>query len=406
MTPTSALVWSFTEDKKAKHLRVWRETEKANEVVQVYDKPVDPKEGFFHISVEGLAPGTRYHYAFLEGSEGSWTGRSRIGSFRTAFADDCKQPLTIAATSCTNSKKFTEFKALQLMAKEDFDLLCHLGDFSYNDGATTPEEYHTKWKGTLQIPGYVELLARSGLYATWDDHETTNDDKLYDLSPERRKIARDSYLQHVPQPQDRPGGAFWASYRWGQTAEFFVLDCRGERKPDEKIYISQEQMDWVKKAISDSPCHFKVVLNSVPIIKWTDIWKIAINDRWEGYAKQRDELLDHITSNKIRNVWFLGGDYHVGVVAKLEQEGPRSNMWEIMVGPGGNKVPTSLLTLLELQKDDMEVVAPSAQFKFFNPHPAATMITFDPIQDNVHVVFTDPETGKAVFDETISQPKA
>lgn len=406
MAPTSALVWSFTEDKLAKHLKVWRETDKANEVAVVFDKEVEPKEGFFHISVEGLAPGTRYNYAFLEGKEDSWTGRSRIGSFRTAFADDCLEPITIAATACTNYKKFKEFKALDIMAKEEFDLFCHLGDFSYNDGASNPEEYHEKWKATLQTPGYAELLARSGLYATWDDHEVINDDKLYKQTPEFRKMARDSYLQHVPQPQDRPGGAFWASYRWGKTAEFFVLDCRGERVPDEKIYISKEQMDWVKKALSDSPCHFKVVLNSVPIIAWPSLWKIALKDRWEGYPKQRDELLDHITSSNIKNVWFLGGDYHVGVVAKVEKEGPRSNLWEIMVGPGGNKVPSSLLSLLEFAKDDMEAVAPAAQFDLFNPHPAATMITFDPASDTVHVKFTDPETNKVVFDKKLSQSKS
>ena len=402
MKSSSALLWCFVEDNSPKYLRVWRPSDKKGHIQEVMFKKVTPKEGYFHIPVEGLAPGKRYHYAFLAGDGKSFSSRSRMGSFTTAFAQDCVQPLTIAATACTNVKRFPTFKALQLSAKKDVDLFCHMGDMSYNDGATTKPQYRAKWRKTLQAPGYPELLAHTGFYSTWDDHETVDNSKLYDVPESLRKMGRERYLEAIPQHRDK-NDRFWTSFRWGKSVEFFVLDCRGERIPDKKIYISQEQMDWCKKALKESPCHFKVLLNSVPIIQFPEIWKVVIGDRWQGYEAQRNELLDFITNEKLKNVWFLGGDYHLGVVARLEKEGARSNLWEIMAGPGGNIPPKILLSVIESLGDDLELLAPKEQFDLFRVAPSATFITFDPIQDHVRIQFVDPDTEKVVYDKTIQQ---
>lgn len=403
MTSSGALLWTFVEDDTPKQLRVWRKAEGDDSIQLVIDREATPKEGFIHETVEGLKPGQRYHFAFFVRDNNNDTARSRIGSFYTAFADNCLQPITLAATACTYVKRYPVFKSLQWMAKQDIHLSCHLGDMSYNDGAETKKAFHNKWKKTLQAPGYPEFLAHTGLYATWDDHESTDNSKLYDKPASFRELARDSYFQHTVQPQNLPNKRFWSSYRWGTTAEFFVLDCRGERQPDKNIYISQEQMDWLKKSLKESPCHFKILLNSVPIIKFTPIWIVAEDDRWEGYHNQREELLDHITTQNISNVWFLGGDYHIGVVAKVEREGPRSNLWEILVGPGGNHPPEVLANVLGSMEGNEEAIAPPDQFKYIAGKAAATLITFDPIEDTVHVKFVDPETEKVDFETTLSQ---
>ena len=65
----------------------------------------------------------------------------------------------------------------------------------------------------------------------------------------------------------------WRSFRWGHSAEVFVLDCRGERRPStrsvnptrESVYISRAQMDWLKAGLRASPAVFKFIVNSVPI---------------------------------------------------------------------------------------------------------------------------------------------
>ena len=41
-------------------------------------------------------------------------------------------------------------------------------------------------------------------------------------------------------------------------------------------------MDWLKQALSDSPCAFKVILNSVPIMGFTDVWP-ELMDRWQAF---------------------------------------------------------------------------------------------------------------------------
>ena len=114
----------------------------------------------------------------------------------------------------------------------------------------------------------------------------------------------------------------------------FILDCRQERTPSRGEYVSVAQMTWLKSALSSSPCHFKVILNSVPIAQLPDVWLME-DDRWQGYPRQRDELLNFIVDTPIDNVWFLAGDFHIGAVWRVESSGPRQQIWEILCGPGG-----------------------------------------------------------------------
>jgi alkaline phosphatase D len=135
-----------------------------------------------------------------------------------------------------------------------------------------------------------------------------------------------------------------------------------------------------------------VVLNSVAITNMPLAWDLGAEDRWEGYPAQRDELLEFIYDNELRNVWFLTGDFHIGFVGRVEPRGPGNNLYEIALGPGGNG-PNPLgvgLSLLD-------------QFEFHTVDPeVATYLTFDPLEDVVRVVFTDKD-GEVLYDESLSQ---
>ena len=46
----------------------------------------------------------------------------------------------------------------------------------------------------------------------------------------------------------------WRKVPFGKTADVFVLDTRGERKPSTRgsanpVYVSREQMDWLKREL-------------------------------------------------------------------------------------------------------------------------------------------------------------
>lgn len=407
VTAGGALLCGLVEGDGTTTLRVWRDGASAGRVALAVDRQVSGQDGYIKEPVDGLLPGVVYHYGlFTSGEAPLFTGRSPIGRVRMATAPGDLSPVTLGAASCTKWVQ-QPFTAIGLVAEQGIDAMCHLGDVSYNDEATTLEEFRALWRQTLSEPNYRKLLTGASMYVTWDDHEIANNDERFELEPAELKAARGSFFEALPLPR-REGDRFWTSYRWGDTVEVFVMDCRSERKPetvdtDDPIYISKEQMAWVKQALSDSPCHFKVMMSSVPISKLnTNYWALE-KDRWQGYAKQRDELLDHIVDNDISNVWWLGGDFHIGAVIRVETEGPRRKMWEILGGPGGsNQNPLVLLT--DNNPSTWVDVYPPDQFAYasFNNH-SATTLTFDPATDSVRVRFVDGPTGDVLYDETLSQ---
>lgn len=388
------LLWTHIADSFDKTLYVWRDSDTEGEIVLVHATAVSPgPAGYTHVRVEGLAPCTWYRYAFFSGEASSgFTGRSPIGRFKTAHAEGSLDVVRVAATSCT-SGSYQPWTALQWMAGLEVDLFVNLGDQSYNDDAETLAEYRAEWRRTLNDPGYRAVHARFSHLSTWDDHEVTNNWNPETISDARRMHATNAYFETLAVDRG-PENRLWHSYRWGDTVEFFVTDNRGERRPSTRTradaqYISPAQMEWLQNGLLDSDAHFKVVFSSVPITNMPSVWDLSPEDRWEGYAADRNRLLDFITGNDIENVWFFGGDFHIGFVGRVEPSGPRSRIWEIAVGPGGNG-PNPLALSLS---------APQFPFKTDGFGTAfGTWFEFDPVRDAVRVVFTRAD-GSVLYDE-------
>lgn len=350
----------------------------------VHRSAVTPSEhGAVMVDVEGLGAGTWYAYTFLRES-----ARSVAARFRTAPADDELEPVSIAITACNGSYN-DPWPILSAIAREDVELLLHLGDMAYNDGASDADEYRENWRWYLSGDGFREAFSRCALIATWDDHEVTNDWDPESVNPDRVALALESYFEHIPVYQTEDG-TIWRTYRWGSSIEIFVLDCRNEREPDTRhsddaIYISRAQMDWLKQALIDSPCTYKVVMNSVPITNMPPVWDLAESDRWEGYASQREELLFHLSAEGLDDVWFVSGDFHVCFAARIEPEmgGAAGRTWEIACS-GGNTNPLG---------DYLEPLYPE-QFDYGSSGARAVVLSFDPLAEEVTVRFlrADGET--------------
>ncbi len=338
---------------------------------------VTPSEtGAVMVDVEDLSDGTWYAYTFVRDYQ-----RSIAARFRTAPANDWLEPLSIAITAC-NGASNDPWPILSVSAQQDVDLLLHLGDMAYNDDASDLDEFRDNWRWYLSGDGFREAYARCALIATWDDHEVSNDWDPDSVSPERVAIAMEAYFEHIPVHRSKDG-TIWRSYRWGSVAELFVLDCRSERDPgtrlgDDAIYISRAQMDWLKQALIDSPCHYKLVMNSVPITNMPPIWDLAASDRWEGYDSQRHELLFHLSAEGLDDVWFLSGDFHVCFAAKVQADmgGAAGRTWEVAC-TGGNTNPLG---------DSLNVLYPD-QFDYGTSGARAVILTFDPIEEEVTVRF-------------------
>lgn len=404
MKADSVMLWTRAAGEAQVVLRVWRDVGSTTEVALVHERTVDVTAdtgGNLKVTVSSLAPATWYRYAFFSTD---LTRRSPIGQVRTAFPDDWAEPLTVGATSCA-SYRYRPFKALVTQAKQPMDLCLHLGDVGYYDGADSLETFRQKWQEQLQDPGYRAVLPASGGYFLWDDHEFANNFDPEALGPNHPLVVEGArtFRESLPVEAARA----WQSYRWGKTAEFFVLDVRLERKPSTREtpdaqLISPAQLEWLKQGLLDSPCHFKVILTSIPITNMPPPSWGGQADRWQGYDAQREKLLGFLDEHALDNVWFLTGDIHVGTIMRLEKVGPRRKYFEMAVGPAGNINPLTLV-LEPGQEANKKVVFPPEQFLFAGGGFHACTLTFDPKANTVRVIFIDATKDDLVTcDQTLT----
>lgn len=393
MRPESAMFTLYIPDGTAKTFRLWLPAENDGQVHLIDERTVEPNgAGFVKFTVEGLCPGTWYEYGYFVG-EGDFTARSRIGHVRTAIAEDALEPLVIALASCCGAS--LDWPAIGVTNQEYYDVLLHLGDMVYNDGMETLSEFRANWRDWMSTPDYRNLFSNSGVYATWDDHEI-DDNSNFDretMDPEellRRQNAMDSFFELLPIEGEGPDYRLWRSFRWGLTAEIIVLDCRYERRPSQGTYMSDEQFAFLEDRLANSPCHFKIVMNSVPVTNMPLQWDVAADDRWDGYQDARDRLRNFINDNDIDNVWFVSGDFHVSFLSRLEPQGDDnwSRIREIACASGNeNPIPNSLLSLNP------------PQFDYGINEVRACLLEFDPESNTVTLRFIRPNGNDAYFVE-------
>jgi 3',5'-cyclic AMP phosphodiesterase CpdA len=356
------------------------------ELALLQEHEVTPSEtGAVMLDVTGLPqPGAWYGYCFLRESEDAETVRSAVGRFRAALDEAALEPLRLAIGAC-NGVGNDPWPTMSVTAGQEPDLFLHLGDMAYNDGRTSAEDLRDNWRWYLSGDGYRELFAACGLLATWDDHEVTNNWTPASVEDELEALCKEVYFEHIPVWRDEETGRIWRSYRWGLTAEIFVLDCRSERVPDsrntdEAEYISLEQMDWLKQALVDSPCVFKIVMNSVPITNMPTLWDLAAEDRWEGYDAQRDELLLQLSAEGIEDVYFVSGDFHVCFAALIEpgMGGAAGRTFEVACTSGNSNILGEFL--VDTDPD---------QFFYGTSSARAVILDLDPDTREVTVRFLD-----------------
>ena len=338
--------------------------------------------GFLTVEVLGLTLGAWHEYAFVTlDARGEPVGRSALGRVRAALDDGAFERVRFAGVCCTKQDS-RPFPGLTHAARRgDLDFFFHNGDAVYTDEGTvamTREEYRLRYDENWLSQGFQDLFRATGWYSTWDDHDVANDWNPETFPRARLDAARAVFFEYRairrdPTAPDR----IWKSARWGRTLELFVLDSRSESLPSTRLtvgqYLSRAQMDWLKTGLQRSTARWKMVLNSVPIFTVPGASPSSGLGRWQGYPAQRNELLDFITSNDLRNVWFLSGDFHYGAVMTVEATGPRASLREVLVGPntpGG----TGYTSVAMPQR---EFGTASQNYAVFTCDPAADALTVE-----------------------------
>jgi len=294
--------------------------------------------------VTGLSAATPYFYRFSQGAD-----VSRVGRVGTAPAAAATDPVRFVWTGDSNAY-FKPYTVLDSILGDAPDLFLYIGDTIYGDDprsgtgvATVRADYHTKYKENRDDASMRNVLASTGTVSIWDDHEVTNDFYGTDPSPalQAQMTAGNAALRDYLPMRDNGGDPMqlYRNFQWGQAAEFFLIDDRQYRDPQAylteptclsagvpvtlpagacvtelnnpaRTYLGATQKAWLKNELLNSTATFKFVMNG-PLISSL---LFLPYDRWEGYAAERQEMIDFIKLNNIKNVIFLSTDIHALIV--------------------------------------------------------------------------------------------
>lgn len=323
-TKTSASVWLRTGSSVPVQIRYAKSATLAGSLLSP-KVTGDQKDDFtLVVPVEGLEPGTTYHYTPVLGGTDLYT--TGFPTFTTAPAG--ASAFTVAFGSCSNFEAvkgnpitLEEFpKALPVfdeIEKYGPDLFLLVGDNHYGN-TWSPRGHAYFYRETRDQPQFAQVIRHVPTLAVWDDHDfgTNNSDGAD--HPNERDGALESF------------GRFWANAKSGATAtggtvpgiwfktswggvDFFMLDDRYYREGSAKgdpnaAMLGKTQIDWLLAELGASKAKFKVVANG-------SMWSSGeapgpANDSWGGHPGELQKIVDGIDAAKVDGVVLLSGDKH------------------------------------------------------------------------------------------------
>jgi alkaline phosphatase D len=311
-----------------------------------------------HVNVDGLRPDRWYFYRFMTGDATSPVGRTR-----TTPAANAVTPLRFAFASCQHYEQGL-YTAYQHMAKEDLDLVAHLGDYIYEGppiagrvrAHTGPllmnlGDYRARYALYKSDPHLRAAHAVAPWIVTWDDHEVANNYASLingdttvtpSMMRPRRADAYQAWWEH--QPVRLPTTRNWIDLnitrraQWGSVAQFSVIDTRqyrsdqacgdgtkpvpcGEWADSSRTLMGPRQEKWLFDGVSSSKAKWQVLANQIMVAPFDNLAGDGARtsmDQWSGYPIARDRLLGEIARRAPNRTVVLTGDIHSSWVNELK----------------------------------------------------------------------------------------
>ena len=312
-----------------------------------------------HVELTGLAPDRWYHYRFQAGD-----ARSPAGRFRTAPAAGSATPLRLVATSCQHWEAGL-FTAFAHMAREEVDLVTHLGDYIYEyagqDGGGRVrrhagleirglDDYRRRYAQYKSDPALQAAHARAPWLVTWDDHEVDNNyagsigEGVMESEEQmrgRRAAGYQAWWEHMPVRV--PRARSWADLAvtrtvdWGTTARLHVLDTRqyrsdqacndgirsvpcGEWAAPSRTLLGAPQERWLGQRVAESRASWQVLAQQIMVGDYDNApgpTRELSMDQWSGYPAARDRLMRTMATHARHRTVVLTGDIHSSWVHDL-----------------------------------------------------------------------------------------
>lgn len=349
-------------------------------------------------TVTGLKPATRYYYRAVDAS-----GQAAVGQFRTLGDPHAASGLHFGTglhfgVSGDIRQELAPYTGIRNANKTDMDFFVCLGDCIYAENysredtptAKTLNQYRARYQTTLTsklgLNTWKNVRAATAQFAMIDDHEVINDfaggagkgsDVRFDntgnyINETRRfKTGLQAFSEYTPiadltwhstsDGRDSNKLKLYRSRRFGKMAMMSLIDARTFRDQalepvtdlspagvgafltqsfdPTRTFLGKTQLASLKAELQAAQADgvtWKFVMIPEPI---QNLGVVGGEDRYEGFAAERTDLLKFITSEGIRNVVFITADIHGTLVNNLTYEempmGPKiqTGAFEISTGP-------------------------------------------------------------------------
>ncbi|MBX2842864.1 MAG: alkaline phosphatase D family protein [Flammeovirgaceae bacterium] len=220
--------------------------------------------------------------------------------------------------------------------KTNPEALLLLGDNVYIDKPKQPNTQQYCYYRRQNSQPFQDLISKVPVYTIWDDHDFGVDDCYGGRevnTPAWKQPVWQIFKENWNNPAYNSGlkpGCYY-NYTIG-VIEFFMLDCRyyreapsGKDKTYQPSMLGSIQKKWLLESLGKSTAKVKVIVSSVPMaagIKGPA--KDGTFDTWDGYATEREDIFNYLTSKKIKGVIILSADRHRSDAYKINREGDYS----------------------------------------------------------------------------------
>jgi alkaline phosphatase D len=319
VTPDGAMVWLRAEPDSQVFLH-YRKESSLDDFSSIGPFPVDgDADCTALIKLEKLEPATTYDYRVAVA--GKQPGH--VARFVTAPKPDDAAKVSFCCSGDTR-ESYKPFTVMSAIRAQQPDFFVHLGDTIYADrggNAHQRSDFWAKYRANRDDGATQICFDAISTYVIWDDHEVADD---YGSGNPLAPIGRKAFLDYWPvrRNPDEPE-RIYRSFRWGRALDLFLLDTRQYRDRKHGTMLGKPQKEWLFEELMRSEAIFKFIATSVPMAG-------GGSDRWDGFPRERSEVLGYIREKKITGVVFLSADLHCAAITRI----PKSNgLRDITTGP-------------------------------------------------------------------------
>jgi alkaline phosphatase D len=315
-----------------------------------------------HVEVDGLRPDREWFYRFRYRHDLSPTGRTRTAPRPSSNGGT----LAFAFASCQAWDNGYD-PSYRHLAREDLDLVLHLGDYGYEGGipadggyrqTPTPEVLRAaprdleRWRLQYALyktdPDLQAAHAHVPWVVTWDDQRSrtttptpgpsTRATSAPSAPPPTRRGTSTSRCA-PPATPDADGPQVYRRLHWGRLAQLDVIDGRqfrsvppcgwGEAQACPDAYdpsvtmLGQRQERWLDRGFAESRARWNILTNNVMVARPDPdgpAGELLWHDASDGFPAARNRLTRAWVQHQVSNPVVVTGDWHSTFVNDIKRD--------------------------------------------------------------------------------------